>query len=358
MKIKLLFLFLIIFGMGYYILNPSILKDKHYLHGTVTEITDDTIDEVNMQQIQSVKILVNEKNYANKTISIRHVANLTYADHITLKKNDKIIFYTKDNTFEECTIYSYERDKYLIYLIILFFATILLISGKKGISSINSLTLTVVLIFSVFFPMVLKGINPMLASISICILATTITLLSIGGPGIKTYSAVIGTLGGTFFSIILTYSFGFIMNIKGIFDENADLINYSTTGYSLNLRDMLYAGIVIGALGAIMDVCMSISSAMDEICKANRKISNYDLFISGIQIGRDSIGTMSNTLILAYVGSSINLLVIFYMYNQSFIQLINGEEIASEILRALSGSIGLVLSIPITSFIYIMIRKK
>lgn len=358
MKVKLLFVLFIICGMGYYILNPGFLKDEHYFHGTVTSITDDTTDEVNMQRIQSVNILINEKNYSNKTISLRHVANLGYADHIILKKNDKVIFYAKDNTFAECTIYSYERDKYLIYLIVLFFVTILLISGQKGIASIISLTMTVLLIFSVFFPIVLKGMNPMYASILVCILATGVTLLSIGGTGIKTYSAIIGTLGGTAFAIMLTYLFGSIMKIKGIFDENADLISYSGSGYSLNLRDMLYAGIVIGALGAIMDVCMSIASAMDEICKANRKISNYDLFKSGIQIGKDSIGTMSNTLILAYVGSSINLLVIFYIYNQSFIQLINGEEIASEILRALSGSIGLVLSIPITSFIYILMRKR
>lgn len=107
-----------------------------------------------------------------------------------------------------------------------------------------------------------------------------------------------------------------------------------------------------------MDVCMSISSAMNEICDANPQISNKKLFESGMQVGKDAIGTMSNTLILAYVGSSMSLLVVYYIYNYSFIQFVNKDEIAAEILRTFTGSIGLILSIPITSLLYLFFRKK
>lgn len=358
-KLSLFLLFIIL--LGYCIMNLSFhVKDNNYLHGTVIEITENELDEINMEQIQTVNIRIDEKDYNDKMITIRHVANLTYANHIVVKQDDQVIVWVDDNDIEmeNCNIISYGRDKYLVYLIGLFALVIIIVGGKKGVFSIISLALTMALIFFMFFPVILEGVDPIIAAITVCVAATGITLLSIGGFSEKTYSAIAGTLGGTLFSILLTYVFGFMMNIQGTQDEDIDLISYSVQGGGLNLRDLLYAGIIIGSLGAIMDVCMSISSAMDEICETDPRITNTKLFLSGMHIGKDAIGTMSNTLILAYVGSSMYLLLVFYIYEQSLIQFVNGEGIASEILRTFTGSIGLVLSIPITSLSYLFFRKK
>jgi len=339
---------------------PNTIVDKNYLHGTVIEIIDNEVDEDNIQQLQVVNVKIEEEKYKNKIVTIQHTANLAYVNHIIVKEGDRVILWVDDTdtSFDNCRIYSYTRDTYLIYLICLFVLAVLLVGGIKGVFSIISLSVTMGLVFFMFFPLVLTGVSAISAAIAVCIVSTTITLFFIGGFCEKTYAAIIGTLGGVSFSIFLTYIFGKVMNIRGIQDENSDLITYCQQGPSLDLKELLYAGIIIGSLGAIMDVCMSIASAMDEICQANPSLSNPKLFTSGMHVGKDAIGTMSNTLILAYVGSSINLLIVFYIYQQSFLQFINREDISSEVLRAFTGSIGLIFSIPITSASYLFFRKK
>ncbi len=357
----LLMLLLSLVLIGYYTLSSdNEKKNNNFIHGTVLEVVKDTTDNTNMQRTQTVRIRVDEKSYNNKIITMVHTANIASVHHIILKKNDAVImwFSGDDASLENGNIYAYGRDKYLLYLGILFVLFILIVGGAKGISSLFSLAFTMSLIFLGFFPMILNNMNPITAAVIVCIAATGITLLSVGGFCAKTYSAIMGTVGGIFLSIILIYLFGEFTHIQGIQDENVELISYFPQGGNFNFKELLYAGIIIGSLGAIMDVCMSIASAMDEICEANPRMTNINLLIAGMRVGRDAIGTMSNTLILAYVGSSINLLIVFYIYGQTLTQFINSDGIASEILRTLTGSIGLVLAIPITSVSYLLFRKS
>jgi len=129
------------------------------------------------------------------------------------------------------------------------------------------------------------------------------------------------------------------------------MLLYIPQNIHLDVQGLLFAGIIIGALGAVMDVSMSVSSAVEEVKKANPTLDAADLFRSGLNVGRDVMGTMSNTLILAYTGSSVPLLLIFMAYQESLLKMINLDMIASEIVRALSGSLGMVMVAPLTAFI-------
>ena len=126
---------------------------------------------------------------------------------------------------------------------------------------------------------------------------------------------------------------------------------------TFNFKDLLFAGIIISALGACMDVGMSIASSLDEIKSKNPAITYKELFKSGMNIGRDVIGTMTNTLILAYVGGSITLILLFLACNINFVDIVNKETIAQEIISAIAGSMGVVYTVPITSFAYAILNK-
>ena len=138
----------------------------------------------------------------------------------------------------------------------------------------------------------------------------------------------------------------------------AMMLAYIPQEVNFDFRSLLFSGIILGSLGAVMDVGMSISSAIEEIYNANSNITRKDLFTSGMNVGKDIMGTMTNTLILAYTGSSIPILLLFMAYETSMIKILNLDIIATEVIRSLAGSIGLVLTIPLTAFIASVLIKK
>lgn len=331
-----------------------------FIQGTVIEILDDHTDTNNYFRYQKVLVTLTDKEYSSMEILINHSINLATLHHLILEEGDKVIVWANGNesNFDNARIYSYSRDSYLLYLVIGFISLVIIIGGKKGFSAIISLGITLGLVFIGFFPMIINGVNPILSALLVCGISAILTLIIIGDFKGKTYAAIIGTLGGISVAIILTYVFGYLTKIQGIGDENVEMLAYIPNSANYNFRDLLYAGIIIGTLGGVMDICMSISSAMDEIHQANKRSTNLNLFLSGMRIGKDILGTMTNTLILAYVGSSINLILVFYTYGLTITQFINSDQIASEIIRAFAGSIGLVFAIPITAVAYLAFRDK
>ena len=339
--------------------NEENSAEWKYIHGKVIDIIEDTVDEESFMRYQKMIVKLTEKNLSGN-VEVENIINTASIYKIIVKPGDEIIVVGNpiEDTIENGRVYSYARDKYLLYLLLIFIGVLLLFGGKNGFYSIISLSICVSLILFAFFPLIMKSYNPIIVVSIISIIATFITLLIIGGNNIKTYAAIIGTIGGVISAGLLTFYFGSLTHIQGIGDENVELLSYFTEGYNLNFRDLLYAGIIIGALGAIMDVSMSIASSMSELYENNRRINKEKLFKAGMRIGKDIMGTMSNTLILAYAGNSISMILVFFLYNRSFVQFINSDQIAGEILRALCGSIGLVFSIPITSLAFIAICKN
>lgn len=260
-----------------------------------------------------------------------------------------IVSITEDTSV--VTVYSQDRSV-AIYAFALFFSLVVcFIGGWKGVKAIASLAFTCVSIFGLLFPMIYRGYSPIVVTILICVVATIFTMLMISGWTKKTLSAIIGTTCGVTAAGISALVFGSFAGISGYNVSDIETLNYVAQYTPIQIGGLLFAGIIISSLGAVMDVGMSMSSAIQEIYEANPQVSKTKLFMSGIHVGRDMMGTMTNTLILAYVGGAITTLITNYAYNLSYNQLLNSYNMGIEIMQGLSGSLGVVLTVPITAFV-------
>ena len=181
------------------------------------------------------------------------------------------------------------------------------------------------------------------------ILSTLLTLWLLGGISHKTVSAIIGTICGVGVAAAAALLFGKAAGITGYNVSDIETLNYVAQNTHVRIGQLLFAGIIIAALGATMDVGMSIASTIQELHERSPQLGTKELFVSGIRVGRDMMGTMANTLIFAYVGGSLSTLVVNYAYNLSYNQLINSYVIGTEIMQGLSGTLGVVLTVPITA---------
>ncbi len=241
------------------------------------------------------------------------------------------------------------RTGYLLWLAAAFLGVLIVVGGRKGLRAAITLAVTLVAIYKILLPSLLAGKSPILTSVLVAAGATTVTLVVVSGFKAKTLAAVIGTTGGVIAAGLLAQYVGTLAHLTGLSSDEANMLLYLPQEVQLDFRGLLFAGMLISALGAIMDVGMSIASAVDEVWRSNRSLSRRQLFASGMNVGRDVMGTMSNTLILAYTGGSIPLLLLFMAYQTPLIRLANLDVVATELVRALTGSIGLVLAIPITA---------
>ena len=244
---------------------------------------------------------------------------------------------------------NYARINYILILGGIFLILVILFAKKKGFNAIVSLGFTCVAVFWVFIPAILSGKNIYIATIIISIFSIVTTLLLVIGVNRKTFSAMLGCLGGVFLAGVLMFAMDIIMGLTGIVDQETRSLLFIPTEDPINLRAIVFAGVIIGAMGAILDVAVSISSSLWEVRAAGGVNDFGGIVKSGINIGKDILGTMLNTLILAYIGSSLSLILLITVHTNSPIELFNMEMIIVEFLRALVGSLGMLLTIPLTS---------
>lgn len=207
-------------------------------------------------------------------------------------------------------------------------------------------------------PLFFKGYSPILLTIVTVALTTIVTLIMIDGLNHKTISAILGTIIGVIVAGIISYTSSNLAYLSGYTMEEAADLMYVAGVRDLKIKGLMFSAILIAALGAIMDVAMSIASSTFEINLNNPKISSKNLLKSGLNIGRDVMGTMSNTLILAFVGGSLNLIILLMAYEMPYTQLMNLDFIVTEVVQSVSGSIGIILTVPITAIISTYLAKK
>ena len=243
----------------------------------------------------------------------------------------------------------YLRTNRLLGLGILFTLCLLFFGGKKGFNTILSLGFTCGAIFAVFIPSILSGANIYLMAFLVCAYTIAMTLLLVIGFNKKALCAALGCGGGIVVAGIITVIMDRVLLLTGIVDDySLHLVNLPLET-PLNLKAIIFAGIIIGAMGAVMDVAMSISSSLWELREKAPAIKFEALFRSGINIGRDIMGSMANTLILAYIGSSLSVVLLISVYSDSLFSLFNSEMITVEILAALAGSFGILFAMPLTA---------
>ncbi|MCK4648234.1 YibE/F family protein, partial [bacterium] len=254
------------------------------------------------------------------------------------------------------SLVSHIRDKFLLLLILFFFLCLVLMGGlKKGLPTALSLILTLSLIFFIMLPLFRLGFPPLLVGILISIIAATLTLYLIGGGGVKSISAILSTIMGVLIVGGLALVGAHFMRLNGYhMEESKTLVFYlhhSLTCRLSDLRGLLLVGIIIGGLGVMMDVAISMASSVYEIREAHPRISQRELIKKGMNVGRDIMATMANSLILAYLGLTLPLILTFMIMGTPFLRVSNWAFLDVEILAALAGSIGFVLTIPLTVII-------
>jgi uncharacterized membrane protein len=244
----------------------------------------------------------------------------------------------------------YVRTDRLLGLGLTFVICLLLFGCKKGFNTILSLGLTCAAVFVFFIPAIIKKKNIYLMSLLVCAYTIAMTLLIVIGFNKKSLASVAGCISGVIVAGIIAVIMDKLLYLTGIVDEHSRYLVNLPGDIDLDLRAIIFAGIIIGAMGAIMDVAISISSSLWEVKEKANIIKFKELFRSGLNIGRDIMGSMANTLILAYIGSSLTIVLLLSIYSGSFLSLFNSEMIAVEILQALAGSLGILFAMPLTAF--------
>ncbi len=323
-------------------------------------------DENTIEQSEIVflaRVLSGEKK--GETVTANQVHD-SYASNGAkeVQVGDKVMLYPADMSIYNANwvLGEYIRSDGILWLCVIFFALILLFGRMKGFHTIVSLTFTALSVFLVFVPAVLTGKNIYLASILVCIFIIVMTLLIINGWNRKSFVAAVGCVSGVLVAGILAFVMDRLLDLTGVVDETSVYLQYISNGLTIDLRAIIFAGIILGAVGAVMDVAMSLASSLLEVYEVSENPSVRSIIRSGFNIGRDIMGTMANTLILAYIGSSLSVVLLLTAYNSSMLALFNKEMIVVEILQAVAGSIGILCTIPLTSLVaalaYVPRKKK
>lgn len=325
-----------------------------------TEIDDMTQVEREFQQL-NVEILTGEfKGQEIEVVGYNYVDAYYSNSNFWFKEGERITIGLQVENGEITRAYpvGYTRDVPTYILGGLFIALLLFFGKMKGLKSVITLGLTVFILFKFMIPYLLEGYNPVLLVLVTGAIVTTLTFLIVSGISRKTFAAITGTVGGLGAAAFISFLFMSLMKLSGFHGEEEVMLGMLDSEQSIDLSGLLLAGIIIGALGAVMDVAISIASSLEEIKRNHKKATYKDLFKSGMNVGGDIMGTMANTLILAYVGASLPILLLMNAYEYPFGELIHMEIFTVEILRTLAGSIGLVLAIPITALVSAFLLSK
>ena len=255
------------------------------------------------------------------------------------------------------SVYSQDREWVIYIFALLYLLALCVIGGKQGIKGCLGLIFTFFCVIFVYLPLVYLRFSPFWAAVFICFLTTLVTMYLIGGPTKKTCAATLGTLAGVVLAGLSAWCFSKASGISGYNVSDIETLMTLWNTNRIQVGGLLFSGLLISCLGAVMDVAMSISSAIDEIYKQNTSLTRKELFKAGMRVGRDMMGTDSNTLILAFAGSSVSTLLLDYAYDLPYQQIINSNNIGIAIMQGLAGSFGIVLSVPLTVLIHILYKK-
>lgn len=311
------------------------------LKGQVQDILLDSREKLDTGEEQRQQ-LIRVKLSDGKVVEALNTVPEQLSYQVILKKGDRIILSEEGGAIY---IEGFQRDDVCWWLIGIFVALILWMGGRKGILAFVSLLLKGSLLLFVFIPLIKQGFSPILGASVFCILATFLTISLVSGWNLKTLAACSGTVGGVVFAGLLGAWAVSAAHLSGLLEPEVESLHFQFP--ALKIGEMIAAGVLIGALGAAMDVAISVASALYEVHLAAPDKGMKELFRIGMNIGQDVMGTMVNTLILAYAGSSLPTIILISQISADY--LLNMELMVKEIILAVVGSIGLILTIPLTA---------
>lgn len=279
-----------------------------------------------------------------------------------VEEGDRItiaVAYDEAGNIYDMDVQDYDRSNPLLLVLLLFVAITVLVGGKVGAKSLLSLLLSIVCMFAVVIPLLIGGAPTLPTILLMCAYVTVLDFVILDGVNKKTICAILGTISGVVFAALFSELACALLRLNGyrtyVSEPTVEALvllkQQQPLNKSIQIGDLLAGGILIATLGAVNDVAMSISSAMNELITVNPDLTRGKLFKSGMSIGRDMVGTMTNTLILAFVGSSLVMMIFLVTNAPTLQQLMSSAYLSIEVIQGVASSVGVVLAVPLSVFI-------
>ena len=335
-----------------------------YENAVITEVLSDNTftDPAADNALRGEQILLAEVKtgqYKGEIMQVYGYVGPLYGGQLKAGDGATLLISTYADGSHVATVYEYNRLPALAVIVAMFLIATVAVGGKVGAKSLVALAMTLVCLFWILIPLLMKGAPTLLTVFLVCAYITVVTMVILGGVQRKTVCATLGTIAGTALALLFGLAAQSLARVDGLrLTDVEPLLQLRQTGTPLGLRGLLVGGIVISALGAVMDVAMSIASALTEVHTVAPNRNTRELFRSGMNIGRDMVGTMTNTLILAFLGSGFALIIYLYSLGLSPYQLISSSYLTIEVVSSISSSIGVILSVPLTALISSVILTR
>ena len=300
---------------------------------------------------QELEIRILSGDHKDEIMTVTNYMSALF--NVDVDQGDRIIvrIMTDEDGSYYTSVFNYDRGIVLGAFLLIFFALLAILGGKKGIGALAGLLLTLGCIWFILIPCLIRGVPAIPVTIGVSAVSAAAGLIFLNGYSKKTLCAVCGCVGGVLAAGIAAAAVGTLSPMNGFNMQEAENLILYGADRGLKVSGLLVCGVLISALGAVMDVALGIASSVWEMKEQNPDASAKSLFRSGMQIGKDAMGTMANTLILAFAGSSLNMLILVQTYDIPFLQLINTDSIALEVVQSVAGSVGILLTVPLVAFI-------
>lgn len=335
-----------------------------YENAVVTNVLSDTTfaDPTADNALRGEQLLLAEVKtgrYKGETLQVNNYVGPLYGGSVEVGDGVTLLISTYSDGSHTATVYEYNRTSMLVIIALAFVLVTVLVGGKVGAKSLVALAITLACLFWLLIPLLIKGAPTLLTVFLVCAYITVVTMVILSGTERKSVCAMLGTVAGTAIALLFGLLAQKLARISGLRLADVEpLLQLRQTGTPIGLQGLLVGGIVISALGAVMDVAMSIASALTEVHTVAPQMNAKELFRSGMNIGRDMVGTMTNTLILAFLGSGFALVIYLYSLSLSPHQLLSSSYFAIEVVSGISSSIGVILSVPLTALISSVLLTK
>ncbi|MGL6257786.1 YibE/F family protein [Vibrio sp. WXL210] len=340
--------------------RPATYNPQTFVKAVVEEVlVEDTYADPMVPSVvtgrQRLRVTILEGEQAGEQVEVENSLSRLHNVHVTA--GDQFILLLRERA--SGTIYwpfNHDRADAVYWMLGIIIALIIGLAGFQGFNSVVSLYFTGALLIGVLIPAIFAGLNPVLVTLGLMSIKIIVNFLLCVGWNRKSLAAMLGTLAGVVAAGISAQFFGEMAQLNGLYLDKGEDLLYLGGGAQIHIRWLLFVAIMISALGAVMDVAISMVSSYHELREANPDQSERERLWATIRIGRDILGTMTNTLVLAFVGSSLTTIMMVWGFQMPSMQFMNIPAISLAMIHALAGSIGLILTVPfsvaIASYIY------
>ncbi|MCA9365839.1 YibE/F family protein [Candidatus Kaiserbacteria bacterium] len=325
-------------------------------HGKVIEVLDDETRIIpgtdTEQKYQTIRAEVLDGPKEGEVIRIEN-------DYLELDEGDRFYFnyYVYIDGTEEYGVLNIDRRIPLLILFLVFVSAVLLLGGWQGLRSLVALFGSVFAIFYILMPGILAGWNPLVISVVVASGILFVAIFFTHGFNRESVVAYSGTMLAVLLTGLLAILSVHLASLSGFADEAATYLNFNTRG-ALDFTALLIGAIIIGVLGVLDDIAVTQAAVVTELFDSNPSLTRRDVYRRALRVGREHVGALVNTLVLAYTGASLPLLLHFYMSSSSLSMAISSELFATEIVRTIVGSVGLIMTVPFVTLLSVIYLKN